>query len=463
LYIDPLADTINELSGEAEPLCLIWADDLLIQPYPGTKPSEIQAIINRIGIFSKENNQKPGIKKCGIIIPSNTTQEDIEELHHISLCDDLIPVVKSYVYLGVEFTEHGINLRMFFDRNLKKAKNVLLRLQDIGSHWTIFERLVMFKAFSLSCVMYAAPLLYLQYLASQKSDVFTVLINDINDLITLACQWILSSERITIAERGLLGLIPTEHLLRNSALILKDQLRRVGDSVPAGKAFLESKNNAYALISQSLIARLHQVKHPELDNDALPKSELLRLNISWATKCCKLSSYCPKQARTQGGCCIEFKQRSPNSQRYARWRLNRPLDVECPQCKETAFNREHFKCLTELYGERPPMTFRLSDKDKNAINRNMTALDIALNKGDYEFFDNAVEGKGWIATKKVNSGNSNQHDHTKLDVNDTSNDNAVVTEVLNQADQEAATFLRDILDEPLTQTALDLLNLSSEQ
>jgi hypothetical protein len=412
LYIDPLADNINNMSSDCEPLCLLWADDIIIQPQVGTAPAEIQAIIDQVGLFSKDNNQKPGIQKCGIIIPSVTAQEEVTALHRIKLCGDNIPIVTSYLYLGIDFTEHGINLKIFYERNIKKAKLVLLRLQDIGSHWTIFERLVMFKTFSLSCVMYAAPMLYLQFLASQKSTVYSALIKDIDEFVTLACTWILSSERITIADRGLLGLIPTADMLRNSALILKDQLRRIGNSVPAGKAFIESKTNAHALLSQRLIPRLHQVKHPELNNDALPKAELQRLSISWAIKCSKLSSYCPKQARTPGGCCIDFKIRMPNSQRYARWRLNRPLDVECPKCTEVPFSREHAKCLVELYGERPPKAFCLSEKEKNGLNRNMTALDIALNKGDYEFFDHAVEGRGWIITEKIKQDDPKQFEQT---------------------------------------------------
>ncbi|KAI3655848.1 hypothetical protein MP638_004274 [Amoeboaphelidium occidentale] len=409
VYADPLYWSVNTAEETIYPVALGWADDQLLQ-IRRQEIKDIQYYLDEVSDFYDGRNLEVSHKKCGIILPDDLTEEDKTYFKEITLRGQNVPVVKEYKYLGFIFDKKGINILGTMERLCTKARRSLGALKANGLTWTGYEKLVMFKMFCLSIVLYAAPVVELMRRAEDLSKAVRQreptdtdkAIEMADDLISEALRWIFKCTSISYVERNLCGLLSTETMFARTTLTLKDQLESPKERTTATLAYQKAVQAGYVKGTRRLIPQLAKPVHSQnLD------ANLVEVLLAQG----KLGAYCVEAARNKTGVCKTLNVRGEEAYRYIQWRRNKPIGIKCPMCSQP-LSRTHMKCLIEILGSPPAMlsTIDVSGMSEHQIEliRDMTPLDIVLNKGLYKVFDNVVNGQGW--DHRQNQGTRKEED-----------------------------------------------------
>jgi len=274
---------------------------------------------------------------------------------------------------------------------------VLRCLEGAGVTWSPFERLIMFKIFCLSIPLYIGPLIALLKLSHYKAEQSAEAVILFQTLLEEGLKWVFSCNKVTYVERNLAGLPLVERILYNTARTLKKQVTDSRTVTAATVSYENSKTNASGLLNHELIPKLRYVKFPERFPEKPLKAAVQSETLDFLLKEGSMGSYCSKMSRGPNGVCRELKLKGEKAHFYLKWRRNKPLPVRCPICDERSFSRKCYKCLLEKYGDLPSL-FKSHFDSSTAELKDITALDIALNIQWYEFFDAALQGKGWLKT-----------------------------------------------------------------
>jgi len=154
LVIDAVIAKLRQVPGPSTPLAfptaLFYADDIRIQ-IPGYHVDYAQELINQCHSWALRVGLEFNLAKCGVIglLPQDSLTINRQD----------IPTVKSYNYLGFEFTENGIDWKKYWTRVVAKAHSALRALHAyISPTSTYQERLNLALAFVWSHVAYGAPI-----------------------------------------------------------------------------------------------------------------------------------------------------------------------------------------------------------------------------------------------------------------------------------------------------------------
>jgi hypothetical protein len=246
----------------------------------------------------------------------------------------------------------------------------------------------------------------------------------IDDLISEALMWIFKTQSTGYVERNLCGLVSTEMMFARTTLRLKEQLENPKEKTTATLSYQRTVSKGYVKGCSELIPQLVKTVRGQ-SNDL----DLIEVLLSQG----KQGAYCVRAARNKRGVCKTLTVRGDKAYRYIQWRRNKPIGLKCPQCKQ-ALSRTHMKCLVEINGS-PPAELSTIDvsgmsDDQYKLIRDITPLDIVLNKGLYHVFDKVVEGLGW--------------DHQPSDHTNTNepNEDELAEVLLSELDLEAMIELR---------------------
>lgn len=418
-YIDPLAIKLNGDIPRKDPVGNLWADDVCLRFNRVVDVSFIQSTLDTVTEYGTEYSLKPSITKCGVILHTSLPTHKQSEARSLKFHNNTLPVVKLYKYLGFDFDQNGINIKLTAERIFNKAFTVLQCLERAGVTWSPFERLIMFKIFCLSIPLYLGPILALQEFCYFKAPGTPEAITAFTKLLNGGLKWVFSCNNITYIERNLAGFPEVRQILYNSARTLKRQVSESRTTTAAVISYNQVRTNATALTTHELIPKLYHIKFPEGYPDKSLKVAIQNETLKNLLKEGTMGAYCTQQGRGENGSSRELKLKCDKAHLYIKWRRNKPLPIRCPVCDERRFSRKCYKCLVQQYGELPPL-FKSHFVARSDLTKDITALDIALNIEWYDFFDAAIDGRGWLQfySKRSNASNGQLSETSISDLNE---------------------------------------------
>ena len=150
MFIDPLIWELNALGVGSIPPCLFFADDGLLLC---ESRSEVVRQLAIAGRWARLNGMVYGVSKCGVLSLFPTVGEE-----SFYLCDESIPFVDSYKYLGFPVTKSGIDFARHVDLQVQSTSSFLKFVQVQCSEWSPYARYVIYTTFLRPKLEYGAPL-----------------------------------------------------------------------------------------------------------------------------------------------------------------------------------------------------------------------------------------------------------------------------------------------------------------
>jgi hypothetical protein len=236
VYMDGLAEAINQTVPVGLPFALFFADDIKLQYDCRDLRRTLQIAqihLNLITAWCDVNNMIPGIKKCGVIFPHGI---DINGLPPLMLNKEELPVVTLYKYLGFEMSHAGLAWDLYVARITEKAKKILMFARIEGRTWRPSLRVAAYKTFVRSVLEYGAPLLHCFILndplanrprnkddTQSRRDQLCTAMEQIQDD---ALQWIFGTKRVTQTHRSLAATMPMRDRLLHLATTFTQHLEK---------------------------------------------------------------------------------------------------------------------------------------------------------------------------------------------------------------------------------------------
>jgi hypothetical protein len=148
-FIDSLGHNAN--NAHEIPKLLLFADDICIK---ASDAVEAQRLLDHCFEWAKVNLMSFGIAKCGVMAALSENQT-------FTLGNDIVPIVKSYKYLGVPFTRKGANWIELHANQHAKATAILSSLMFARHIWLHQTRIIIWKTFIQPIYSYCrGPYLY---------------------------------------------------------------------------------------------------------------------------------------------------------------------------------------------------------------------------------------------------------------------------------------------------------------
>jgi hypothetical protein len=210
-YIDDLAERLAEGSTPAVPNSLLFADDLqLLTP----TALVLQAQCDIVTKWADDNCMVVGIRKCGII--GNCGMD-------IILQGQVVPLVKSYKYLGLPHSSTDIQLTAHVQACAEKAARTLAACKRNSSNWPEWLKLTLFKTFVRPQLEYGGQLMgnHLNLLGPLES------------VQTEAVKWILPYSPQLVSSMGVLALPNMETRIMGLAALFSEHCQNMALDHPA--------------------------------------------------------------------------------------------------------------------------------------------------------------------------------------------------------------------------------------
>lgn len=264
IYIDDLATALNGSEPNSTPIALFFADDIRLQLKRNTDPFTTQLYLDRISNWSRHKNMMVNIKKCGIIG------------RHINLYleNQLIPIVNTYKYLGMEHgKESNIDFDIYYDRILNKATSFLSFLVTQQAHPDL--KVAATKQLLIPRLEYGLPL----YLAAiQTKTTSNKHLASIQTILNQAVAWIFNKDDITNTMFSMSG-IP---MLSDRVQMLAASFTNHIEQAPAHSVIAQIHKQYVLPPSNSILCSFFRnplyLEHKRL---AEPKCSLMRYLQKW--------------------------------------------------------------------------------------------------------------------------------------------------------------------------------------
>jgi hypothetical protein len=388
IFIDSLALTLN---SEKENSAWLFADDVCVK---ATTETELIQLISECEKWARLNGMIWNLSKCGIMGNVNP--------HYLE--GELIPNVKEYKYLGVQFEKNGVNWTNHDKLLCEKQKRILQAVSQFKLVWSIKTKLTIYKSFIRSSGEYCLPLLS-TWLSKQSNDTKTASMNRRKEVHDKACEWILNTRANRKINDSLLGIGDPAFRSNTLQASFCGHMEKLNPTNPVLE-LIRASNVTSALKKDSFI---HLVsKHPWWR-----EFKVLRQTKEDATfKTFIRNKWLEENAKETGVllCYIDYKVRMLNladpclfqpskqiSQTFANWRLNTLCfnKGRCPCCKER-IKRTCFERCPTLTDNQELLEIRDSPEfhkqvaivrktiEDNGRKSNFGVIDFCLNKGLYD-------------------------------------------------------------------------------
>jgi hypothetical protein len=344
VYIDDLAIKLSRIDPHPIiPPLLLFADDIKLQP---SNPSTARRMLAIVQTWSIYNGINVNISKSGIIANPTTTPL------RLSLNDMPLPAVDTYEYLGMPYTNIGIDFNSHVTNITKKTQRLFYASTKHSRGWSPYIRLALFKTFFRSTYEYGFPLLF-----GSGSH-----IKSITSLQNVMLQWICHGYRAHELAHCLTGISPPPRRLLELTMRFQANLSNLHPDNPLRSllTYLRQLPPLSAHISKSLflplanpIPLLHQYR---TQSNTLPPWEPLTytdfLNHQKLKYYASTKNLLPKNilpsARNNALVDISLRIRHPTIRSSAlRWRLNRLLAHYKCHCRGP-LNRGHLSTCFRL-------------------------------------------------------------------------------------------------------------------
>jgi hypothetical protein len=213
LFIDSLVRYLNSISNDmGVPHCLFYADDgVILSPDIHTA----KRLLRMAEKWSKDNGMVFNVSKCGIL--SAIIAKD-----PIYLQGQVVPIVDTYMYLGLPFTVFGIDTKTHINELSRTIQGFLKQIRFSSNGWSSYTRWIIYSTFLRPKLEYAAPI-FQSFAFARKSG---ALYRPLEEAQRLSLSWILRCKMTTPNIDGaILGCLPIEQ--RFSQLRTMFQLHRL--------------------------------------------------------------------------------------------------------------------------------------------------------------------------------------------------------------------------------------------
>ncbi|CAO3670488.1 unnamed protein product [Umbelopsis ramanniana] len=190
VYIDDLAFKLSRIDPHPTiPPLLLFADDIKLQP---STPAIAKRMLAIVQTWSIHNGININTRKSGVIINRITTPL------LLSLYNEPLPLVHSYDYLGMPFTNTGIDFLGHVSNTTRKTQQLFFSSSRHSRGWSPYIRLTIFKTFYRPTYEYGFPLLY-GFNTSTKSPTFSTksptFLKPIVSLQNMLLSWVCHGNR----------------------------------------------------------------------------------------------------------------------------------------------------------------------------------------------------------------------------------------------------------------------------
>ncbi|KAE8226848.1 hypothetical protein CF319_g626 [Tilletia indica] len=243
LLIDELLHILNDGCPPDDPAAVFYADDGAILARSET---EAQELLRRAEAWAASRGLRFNVRKCGVVCRSPIS---------LSLCDQLLPQVEDYRYLGIPRSVDGLDLSQYLNNKLEAMQAVLRRMRAVGGSWTPAARLSVFQSHCASLLDFGGGLLH-HFSQLPESPISTEQMDALDSFFDEAVCWIsdLPPSRRLLAH-SMCGLVSGRVRLAHLALGLEQHLRNSHASNPA-RALLRRTSAARSTVHAGLITSL---------------------------------------------------------------------------------------------------------------------------------------------------------------------------------------------------------------
>ena len=387
IYIDPLADILNQNSAPHRPLALLYADDIQLKP---KSPEQGQFLLDVCTIFAQDFNLTWNIRKCAVVGDSNG---------NLFLDNQSIPNLESYKYLGAIHEAKRINWHATFQTAVEKQSRFLNAIQS--NNWHPRMKLIIYRTFARPITEYVLVLTWLWYKRKPNERQSTLQL--IKEAHKNGIKFIFGYNRHYILMDFLSGFGTYEHRLETLHGSLVKSFKNLSIINPLVKAksvyFLSGSED---FILPFCFKSSYFSKFEELNQS---RAEANEKKLAWKTfinhqfqDLYKIKSYekptvayfQPKKLLKDNGSQM-FQLSRPDFQCVLAWRLNIAFPYRTCCCGEP-FSRRHLSCFLQDH----PIYSQVLDSDNFQLKRiymyfvhnaqHYTVLDHLLNTLKYEDF-----------------------------------------------------------------------------
>ena len=199
---------------------------------------------------------RPGINKCKWIAPENMNG-------NLTLSGSSLEKVKSYKYLGLPMTLHGIDFKTYFTNVLKSARTELICLKNMDYYLSNVHRLHLVKSQVLSKIEYSLPLLskWLDIKEPKESKIKKEIKKDLQNLITECRQWSGNTGNKKILAGYLTNIHDINQIMEEREAGLVEQLQNLEENHPLIQIFnmqqsFPQKYKEESILFQSLLSNI---------------------------------------------------------------------------------------------------------------------------------------------------------------------------------------------------------------
>jgi Reverse transcriptase (RNA-dependent DNA polymerase) len=372
VFIDDMAEAINDNNVSKVPECLLFADDILLNC---NMEYRMKHLIDVVEVWCQTNEMSVNVPKSG------TTHTGT--IFYVKGAP--LPVVPTYRYLGIPLSKGGIEPKGLIEENIRRATGALALVKNslASKLWSPAMKINIYKMFIRSVLEYAAPILVLLQEMRLNEKLIKRGIKDMQKLQNDAVKWAFCKKRPLATLESLAGLSTID--LRFKELTARFSLSLLG--APEHNPIHYWINTIFAtgIVYMATI-------YPLPPDRKVSTIEALYRTKSYVEAASKnrMAGYIDSAARLDTGmdACL-FIQNKVTMNLAIQWRCNTyGCYLKCKLCN-LPFTRRHAGCVQFPIGRAlmAEYTLELSMCEHTGM---YSILDFLLNKRHYALFAKCI-------------------------------------------------------------------------
>jgi hypothetical protein len=373
VFIDDMADAINNNLREEIPECLLFADDILLA-CRDVKTSQDR--LDMVAAWCTCNEMQINILKSG------TTHTGTPLL----VSGLALPVVETYRYLGVPLGRTGIEPKGLIEENIRRATGALALVKSTlaSRSWPQATKVNVYKTFIRSVFEHGAPTLVLLHSLDLHKRQIKNGIKKMQELQDDAVRWIFHKRRPQSTLESLAGLNSVRLRFHELTAHLRLHLMRLSEDNPIRYWTDNNIGSGITFAARNyLLPAEKTAKSITAQYRAWSADEASRDN--------RMAGYIDPACRLANGMDACLTIQNPRLRCLAiNWRCNTfGMYQKCKTCNQP-FNRRHAQCV-----QLPMRTaLRAVYADATVTGEaaaNLLPLDLLLNKREYSTFQRCIK------------------------------------------------------------------------